>query len=199
MIYKNQNCKKTYLHFLEQCDLLFRIQLSVGHFFLLQHTYVLFLKTVSEIAALAISSTLYRDFIKCICISLQPVIISIRVKKNTFHWLGLCLLMLHPNPSNRTEKSFSPREKFYFEGEITQFPARVCLHHVQSKREFLSIENSAISPLFWSQAASVGVMSQIADQKNNNITVDFTGCRENRGTAVTEQFLVKRRTSSRPQ
>lgn len=98
--------------------------------------------------------------------------------------------MLYLNPSNRTQTGVSPRERFYFEGEITQFPVRVCLHRVQSKRGFLSIENSAISPLFWSQAASVGMMSQIADQKNNNITVYFTGYRENRGTAVTEHFLA---------
>lgn len=76
-----------------------------------------------------------------------------------------------------------PRDRFYFEGKITQFPVRFCLYRVQSKRGFLSIENSATSPLFWSQAASIGMMSQVIDKKIN-LTICFTGYRDERITGL---------------
>lgn len=166
-------------------------------FFLFEHTH-LSSQNVSQILAQAISSTSSIHFIKFICISLQfYVIISIQ---RQFNFIGrgcVCVNVESESVKENTERLFPKGEVLFWRENhpisCQSLPSSCSKQTgVPFNREF-----SNQPPLLESSSVR---WYDVSDRrpKNNDITVYFTGYRENRGTAVTEQFLVKYTTSLGP-
>lgn len=123
-------------------------------------------------------------------------------KYNSILWKRLCLLRRLETHQTRYMQAFPKRQVLFWR---QNHPISCQILPLSCSKQkgggFLSIENSATSPLFWSQAASIGMMSQVIDKKNNLSLFHRLKGWKDHGTAdnkkvIETTFTTKRVTSS---
>lgn len=85
-------------------------------------------------------------------------------------FVSVIVPLKHNEHNYSINRGFPLEAAFILKAKIVQFPVRFCLCSCSKLRGFFSKENSPTSPLFWSQAASIGMVCQVSGNTYINQT-----------------------------